>query len=113
VLAKYCEPSLVALFQKDAEYSERMHEVGCLDGDPFLDAQDYDEAGITPLQIHKVKSKSGELYEVSFTGRSEAWKNWNVRLKYDVRKTPQGWRIFDIILQSGDSLRKLLSCNSN
>ncbi|MFA6954812.1 MAG: hypothetical protein WC538_02950 [Thermoanaerobaculia bacterium] len=111
VLAKYCDASLVELFKKDGEYSARMQEVGCLDGDPFLDAQDYDEKGITPPKIRKVKGKSGDLYEVTFTGLSDAWKNWNVRLQYDVRKTPEGWRIHDIIFKNGDSLRKIFACN--
>lgn len=111
VAAKYFDPSLVALLKKDSDYSARMGEVGCLDGDPFLDAQDYDEDGITPIEIHEVSSPRAGLWEVSFTGVSPAWKDWNVRLRYDVRKTPRGWRIYDIIWAGGTSLRDTLSCN--
>jgi hypothetical protein len=110
-MAKYFDPSLIALFKKDQDYSEKMHEIGCLDWDPFLQGQDYDESGTTPIKIREVKSKTGVLYEVTFTGRSEAWKNWNVRVRYDVRKTPNGWRIYDLFDKDGDSLRNVLSCN--
>ncbi len=41
-LRRYFEPSLVALISKDRKDAARRHEVPTLDGDPFIDAQDWD-----------------------------------------------------------------------
>ena len=41
-LRRYFEPSLVALISKDRKDAVRRHEVPTLDGDPFIDAQDWD-----------------------------------------------------------------------
>ena len=112
-LTEYFEPSLVALIEKDVESAATRNEVGCLDGDPFLDAQDYDEAGITKPRIVERSTKDGARVDVSFTGRSEAWKDWNVTLTYDVRMTAKGWRVYDIVFRDGQSLRGVLDCMSN
>jgi len=41
-LRRYFEPSLAALISKDRKDAERRHDVPTLDGDPFVDAQDWD-----------------------------------------------------------------------
>jgi hypothetical protein len=41
-LRRYFEPSLVALISKDRKEAARRHDVPTLDGDPFIDAQDWD-----------------------------------------------------------------------
>jgi len=41
-LRKYFEPSLVTLIMKDGEQAAKNGEVPALDGDPFIDAQEWD-----------------------------------------------------------------------
>jgi Protein of unknown function (DUF3828) len=41
-LRRYFEPSLVALISKDRKDAARHHDVPTLDGDPFIDAQDWE-----------------------------------------------------------------------
>jgi hypothetical protein len=41
-LRRYFEPALAEAMNKDQENAAKHHEVGELDGDPFIDAQDYD-----------------------------------------------------------------------
>src|SRR6202161_347461 len=43
-IRRYFEPSLAALMIKDQKAAARRHEVPNLDGDPFVDAQDWDIA---------------------------------------------------------------------
>lgn len=88
VAARYFDPPLAALLRKDFEEAERRQDMGCLDFDPFLQAQDFDEKGITEPRLRELKRSDGVAYEVTFTGRSEAWKKWNVRAVYVLSKTP-------------------------
>src|SRR5262249_35879582 len=41
-LRRYFEPVLAAAMDKDQETAAKHHEVGELDGDPFIDAQDFE-----------------------------------------------------------------------
>ena len=41
-LRRYFEPSLVALISKDRKDAAKHHDVPTLDGDPFIDAQDWE-----------------------------------------------------------------------
>jgi Protein of unknown function (DUF3828) len=41
-LRRYFEPSLAALINKDRKDAARHHDVPTLDGDPFIDAQDWE-----------------------------------------------------------------------
>src|ERR1700689_1167786 len=43
-IRRYFEPSLAALMIKDQKDAARRHDVPNLDGDPFVDAQDWDIA---------------------------------------------------------------------
>jgi len=45
-IRRYFEPSLTALINKDQKSAARRHEVGTLDGDPFIDAQDWDISAV-------------------------------------------------------------------
>lgn len=109
-LRKYFDESLVALIQKDIDTSVATESIGCMDFDPLLDAQDFDDAGITSPQIRRIRDRSRVLFEVAFTGRSEAWKEWKVKLLFELTKTPQGWRVHDITYKSGHALRAILGC---
>ena len=46
-LRRYFEPSLAALMLKDRHQAARRGEVGTLDFDPFVDAQDWEISGLT------------------------------------------------------------------
>jgi Protein of unknown function (DUF3828) len=113
VAARYFDDSLIALFGKDREQSERNKDLPCLDFDPILQAQDFDEAGITEPRIRAVPRGKDVAYEVTFTGRSKEWKNWSVRAIYLLERTRNGWRVHDIEFPKGGSLRKTLACWSN
>jgi hypothetical protein len=45
-IRRYFEPSLAALISKDRKDAARRHEVPTLDGDPFIDAQDWDISAV-------------------------------------------------------------------
>jgi hypothetical protein len=45
-LRRYFEPSLAALIGKDQKAAARRHDAPTLDGDPFVDAQDWDIAAV-------------------------------------------------------------------
>ena len=45
-IRRYFEPSLAALISKDQKDAARRHEVPTLDGDPFIDAQDWDISAV-------------------------------------------------------------------
>jgi Protein of unknown function (DUF3828) len=110
VAARYFDDSLIALFRKDEEEAAQAKDASCLDFDPFLQAQDFDDAGITEPKIRPLSRGRDVAYEVAFTGKSEAWKNWNFRAVYVLVKTGKGWRVHDIEFAKGGSLRKTLSC---
>jgi hypothetical protein len=45
-IRRYFEPSLAALISKDQKDAARRHDVPALDGDPFIDAQDWDISAV-------------------------------------------------------------------
>ena len=45
-IRRYFEPSLAALISKDQKDAARRHDVPALDGDPFVDAQDWDISAV-------------------------------------------------------------------
>src|SRR5689334_3830937 len=57
-LRRYFEPVLAAAMDKDQQAAAKRHEVGELDGDPFIDAQDFEikhfEVGIKDTAPDKV-----------------------------------------------------------
>lgn len=89
-LARYFEPSLVALIAKDEAAAAKRGDVPELDGDPFIDAQDWE---ITDLKIaSKMDGTDKATAAVSFQNFKEPH---NVTVK--LIKLPVGWRIADII----------------
>lgn len=98
-LRRYFEPKLAEAMIKDAKAAAKRKEVGTLDGDPFIDAQDWE---ISTLVID-VKTSGGDRAKamVSFTNLGQP-KN----ISLDLVKTRAGWRIADIVASSG-SLRNL------
>jgi hypothetical protein len=98
-LARYFEPSLVALIAADEAAAAKRGDVPELDGDPFIDAQDWE---ITALKIaSKMDGADKATATVSFENFKEPH---SVTVK--LVKLPVGWRIADIVWAE-DSLRGL------
>jgi hypothetical protein len=100
-LKRYFEPSLVALLVKDQQEAEKKGEVPRLDGDPFIDAQDW--------QITDVKTI------IADTGKDRARATVTFRnfkkpktVTLDLVKVEGAWKIYDIHWPE-TTLRKLLS----
>lgn len=94
-------PSLMKLIDEDSKRAARRSEVGDLDGDPFVDAQDWD-----------IKSFA---IDVQDTGPDKAiakvgFKNFdtNATVRLALVKLNGAWRIDDFNLRAG-SVRKLLT----
>lgn len=100
-LNRYFEPELVALLVKDMDEANKNNEVPKLDGDPFVDAQDWD---ITQLSI-----------AVTDAGADRAQATVNFQnfkqpktVKLDLVRLDGKWKIHDIHWAEG-TLRELLT----
>src|SRR5579872_4673538 len=100
---RYFEPSLAALIIKDRKNAARRGEVGQLDGDPFIDAQDWN---IDKFDIEVADTGPGKAKAtVKFTNLDQP-----ATMILDLVKIKNDWRIGDITsLRDGkpDSLRAL------
>src|SRR5262249_46780218 len=93
------EPKLADAMIKDFATAAKRKEVGTLDGDPFLDAQDWE---IANLKVDvKTSGSDKAVATVNFTNVREP-----KTVTIDLVKLRGGWRIADINAPSG-SLRKL------
>jgi hypothetical protein len=102
---RYFEPSLAALINKDQQTAARRREVGRLDGDPFIDAQDWDISGFDISVSDVVGGKAKAT--VKFTNAGQA-----ATVALDLVRVKNDWRISDITwLRDGkpQTLRGLLS----
>ena len=98
-LSRYFEPSLVALIAADEAAAAKRGDVPELDGDPFIDAQDWE---ITALKIAtKMEGADKATATVSFRNFNEPHSVTVQLIKLQV-----GWRIADIAWADG-SLRDL------
>lgn len=95
----YFEPTLAAAIIKDMEAADRRKEVPKLNGDPFIDAQDWE---IANLAIDVKSAGERAKATVNFTNFGQP-KTVTLDL---VKSSSAGWRIADISAPSG-SLRKL------
>ena len=104
-IRRYFEPSLATLIVKDQKAAARRSEVGRLDFDPFIDAQDWE---ISAFDI-AVERREGAPPKAAATVR---FTNFDkpVTVRLDLVKLQNDWRIADIAwLRDGktDSLRKI------
>lgn len=100
---RYFEPSLAALILKDRKHAARRNEVGTLDFDPFVDAQDWE---ISDLSIAVQEASPGKA--------QAAVKFKNVDrpsvVTLDLVKAGKVWRISNVTWQpheQPDNLRAL------
>ena len=87
---RYFEPQLAALIIKDMESAQKRKEVPLLDGDPFIDAQDWD---IGAFDISVRDTGAGKA------AGTVAFKNFGapVTIELALVKLKDGWRIADIL----------------
>jgi Protein of unknown function (DUF3828) len=100
-IRRYFEPKLATLMARDQKAAARRNEVGALDFDPFLDAQDWD---VTTFDILVSDAVTGKA-TVKFVN---LWHVMTVVL--DLVQVRNAWRIYDITwLQNGktETLRKI------
>jgi len=89
-IRRYFEPQLATLIIKDMESARKRQEVPLLDGDPFIDAQDWD---IGAFDIGVRETGAGKA------AGTVAFKNFGapVTIELTLVKLKDGWRIADIL----------------
>jgi len=88
-IRRYFEPSLAALISKDQKDAARRHDVPTLDGDPFIDAQDWDISAIDIAVRDASPDKA--VATVSFKNIDHA-----TTVVLDLIKIKSDWRIANI-----------------
>lgn len=96
--SRFFAPDLATAIERDAAQAKQRKEVPLLDGDPFVDAQDWE---ISDLLI--VTSDGGGKAQAAVTFKNLGEPK---ALALLLVRTPQGWRITDIVSANG-SLRAL------
>jgi hypothetical protein len=89
-IRRYFEPSLAALIIKDENAAARRHEVGTLDGDPFIDAQDWEISALDIAMEDVAPGKAAATVNFKNDGRP-------VKIVLNLVKVKNDWRIADII----------------
>ena len=93
VIRRYFEPSLATLMIKDQKAAAKRGEVGTLDFDPFVDAQDWD---ISHFDIAVAEGAPGRASAtVRFTNQGRPTTVW-----LDLVTINNEWRIHDITWES-------------
>ncbi len=98
-LRRYFEPKLANAIIADMAVAAKRNEVPTLDGDPFIDAQDWEIADLA-IDI-KPAGPTKARATVDFTNFRKP-----KTVTFDLVKTVAGWRIADIMAPSG-SMRQL------
>ena len=96
--ARFFVPALAQAMDRDNREAKRRKEVPTLDGDPFVDAQDWE---ISKLSIDVTANGDAATARVSFHNFGEA-----KRIMLQLAKTPACWRLAEIKAPSG-SLKAL------
>ncbi|WP_422036512.1 DUF3828 domain-containing protein [Reyranella sp.] len=96
--ARFFVPALAQAIDRDNREARRRNEVPSLNGDPFVDAQDWE---ISTLSIDVTANDDAATARVSFQNFGEA-----KRVVLELARTPAGWRIAEIRAPSG-SLKAL------
>ena len=97
VPARYFTPALARMIEADARAAAKRGEVGNLDGDPFIDGQDFDISAVAIDVKDVAPNKALGTVKLTNFGKETA-------ILLDLAKLKDGWRIDDIRMPSG-SLR--------
>jgi len=105
VIRRYFEPTLAAAMAKDQKAAARRNEVGLLDFDPFLEAQDWDVGAFDIAVSDAAAAAAGTAKAtVKFVNQGEA-----MTVVLDLVQVKNDWRVYDITwLHDGktETLRK-------
>jgi len=88
-IRRYFEPSLAALIVNDRRRAARRGEVGALDGDPFIDAQDWDVSAFDIAVEETAPGKASATVKFTNLGTPNTVVLALVNIRTD-------WRISDI-----------------
>jgi hypothetical protein len=102
-IRRFFEPALAALMVKDQRAAAKRGEVGLLDFDPFIDAQDWDIANVDIAVDDTAAGKTNAT--VKFTNFDKP-----VTVRLDLIRIKNDWRIGDITWTrdgKADNLRKI------
>src|SRR5262249_23016382 len=99
-IRRYFEPSLAAIIIKDRKDADRRKEVPTLDGDPFVDAQDWEISALNIAVTDAPPDKA--VATVTFKNFDEP-----VKVVLNLVKIKNDWRIADIISQRGERTETL------
>jgi hypothetical protein len=91
----YFTPSLADLIDKDAKEAEKLQEAPLLNGDPFVDAQDWE---ITDITVTVQESSADRA--IATASFNNLGKTMSVRLALAL--TPKGWRVDDVFWSEGN-----------
>ena len=91
-IRRYFEPSLAALISKDQKEAAKRGEVPALDGDPFVDAQDWDISAFDSAVRDVAPNKASGT--VTFRNADKP-----TTVVLDLVKLKEGWRIADVTWQ--------------
>jgi hypothetical protein len=97
--ARYFTPELAKLIEDDAAAAAKAGDISSLEGDPFIDAQDWQINSFTIAVKDTGPDKA--LGTVTFKNLKE-----NMAVELDLLKLKDGWRIDEIRTKTG-SLRDL------
>jgi hypothetical protein len=86
---RYFEPSLAALILQDQKKAARRKEVGTLDFDPFVDAQDWDIAAYNVAVSDKGADKASAIVTFNNFGKAKM-------VVLDLIKIKSDWKISDV-----------------
>jgi hypothetical protein len=92
---RYFATGLARAIEADMREAKRRGEVPTLDGDPFLDAQDWDVANLA-IKVKTDDDGQKATGEVSFDNLGK-----RTLITLDLQRTGIGWRIADIKSPSG------------
>lgn len=95
-IARYFTPSLTKLIDDDSKLAAKRGEVGALDGDPLIDAQDYQ---IDAVAIDVKENGDKAVATVKFKNFDQ-----DTTIVLDLVKLKQGWRIDEMTLPKRRSL---------
>lgn len=92
---RYFEPSLAALILKDQKDAAQRNEVGALDFDPFVDAQDWEIAAFTITVSDQGADKASATVKFTNSGQASTVVLDLVKIKNDWKITNITWMPHD------------------
>ena len=92
---RYFAPELARAMEADMREAKRRGEVPALDGDPFIDAQDWEVANLV-INVRTEGDDQKATGEVAFDNLGK-----RIQITLDLLRIGTGWRIADIRSPSG------------